>query len=266
MQRLDLKNGRHLAYRDQGQGQALVLVHGSPGEGRAWARVLPHLEGKFRIVTPDLPGYGESDPAHLPGTQAKAAAIAALIRAIGQPVWLCGHSYGGNVALHAALEVPEALLGLGLFEPVLMRALELAGEHVRLAAARQFFSDYIAEVESGAPDAVGTMIDYWFGQGAYRRLPPKVIESLRMGAARNALDVRAAFAETLTRDDMAAFPVLARIVHGDAGPQTAPAIARALRQLLPRAALAAIPGAGHGMLDSHPAEVAAEIRALTSRA
>ena len=39
MPKLDLPDGRKLAYREEGSGPPLVLVHGSPGEGRSWARV-----------------------------------------------------------------------------------------------------------------------------------------------------------------------------------------------------------------------------------
>ncbi len=38
------------------------LVHGSPGDGRAWSRVVSRLVGRVRILAPDLPGYGGSDP------------------------------------------------------------------------------------------------------------------------------------------------------------------------------------------------------------
>ena len=61
MPTLDLPDGRKLAYREEGSGPPLVLVHGSPGEGRSWGRVVPHLKERFRTICPDLPGYGGSD-------------------------------------------------------------------------------------------------------------------------------------------------------------------------------------------------------------
>lgn len=58
---LELPDGKKLSYREEGDGPPLVLVHGSPGEGRSWARVASHLKDRFRVVCPDLPGAGRSD-------------------------------------------------------------------------------------------------------------------------------------------------------------------------------------------------------------
>jgi pimeloyl-ACP methyl ester carboxylesterase len=47
-----------LNYGEAGSGLPLILVHGSPGEGRAWGRVVKHLPPNTRALVPDLPGYG----------------------------------------------------------------------------------------------------------------------------------------------------------------------------------------------------------------
>jgi pimeloyl-ACP methyl ester carboxylesterase len=52
---LTLAGRGKVAFGDAGAGAPLVLVHGSPAEGRAWGRVARHLPG-FRVLTPDLPG------------------------------------------------------------------------------------------------------------------------------------------------------------------------------------------------------------------
>ena len=136
MPSLTLSDRATVAFGDAGAGAPLVLVHGSPADGRAWGRVARHLAG-FRILTPDLPGYGGSDPLRDgSGTPAMAGAVAAIIDAAGAPVWLAGHSYGGNVALHAALARRADVRGIVLFEPVFFRALALAGERKELALGR----------------------------------------------------------------------------------------------------------------------------------
>src|SRR5262245_35357018 len=135
-------------------GPSLVLVHGSPGDGRAWTRVSRQLPTDASVVTPDLPGYGSAAPPSpdtAVRTQAMASAIGATIDSCDGPVWLCGHSYGGNVALHAALDRREQVRGLLLLEPVFMRALELSGEREVLAQAREFFSAYVGRVEAPNP-------------------------------------------------------------------------------------------------------------------
>ena len=138
-----LPAGSRLAYGDTGSGLPLVLVHGSPAEGRAWARVAKHLSPSLRVATPDLPGYGASDPLaedeH--GTAVLAAAVSALIASFDSPAWVAGHSYGANVALHAAIAQQSRVRGLVLFEPVFFRGLALAGEDVALASAKTHFED-----------------------------------------------------------------------------------------------------------------------------
>jgi pimeloyl-ACP methyl ester carboxylesterase len=76
MPSMTLPSGGILAYRDAGSGTPLILIHGSPGEGRSWSRVGSRLVARQRILIPDLPGYGGSDP--LPdGTLGRTAAMGA---------------------------------------------------------------------------------------------------------------------------------------------------------------------------------------------
>jgi pimeloyl-ACP methyl ester carboxylesterase len=259
MPSLPLAERATVAYGDAGAGAPLVLVHGSPAEGRAWGRVARHLQG-FRILTPDLPGYGGSDP--LPngtGTAGMAGAVVAVIDVAAREagaVWLAGHSYGGNVALHAALARRERIAGLVLFEPVFFRGLALAGEHAVLAAAQAHFGDYVRRVENGEHGAVSRMIDFWFGAGAFTGLPPTVQAYLAKSASRNAVDVKAALSETVAAADLTAFSPPTLVAYGARSPPTVPAIAAALARLLPRAETEAIPGATHAMLDTHPEAVA----------
>ncbi|MGP0090454.1 MAG: alpha/beta fold hydrolase [Xanthobacteraceae bacterium] len=259
MPMINVGDGRRLSYGQSGGGAPLVLVHGSPGEGRAWSRVTKHLQQSALVLTPDLPGYGGSDPL-APGTtqrtHAMAAAVGALIEDCAAPVWLCGHSYGGNVALHAALAQREEVRGLLLLEPVFMRALDLAGEHDVLHETQAFFDSYTDRVAGGDSGAVSMMIDFWFGSGAFPKLPPPVQAFLESAATKNAEDVTAAFAEAITTAQLASFDRPVVIACGDASPPVAPTIAAALAKLLPRAELRAIPGATHGMLDSHAEPVA----------
>jgi pimeloyl-ACP methyl ester carboxylesterase len=169
---------------------------------------------------------------------------------------MCGHSYGGNVALHAALAQRERVKGLLLLEPVFMRGLDLAGERAVLQETHAFFSSYTDRVAGGDPEAVSLMIDFWFGSGAFPKLPAPVQDFLRGAAAKNAEDVKASFAEVITRAPLASFDRPVVIAYGGASPPVAPAIANALTKLLPKTELHAIPDATHGMLDSHAEPVA----------
>lgn len=261
MSNFELPDGRKLAYREEGSGQPLVLVHGSPGEGRSWARVVPHLKERFRAICPDLPGYGGSDrlEADVPAGRmaAMGAAIASLVESLGAPVRLVGHSFGGNIALQAALQArSEAVERIVLFEPVYFRALQLTGDDDALAPAAAYFEDYARRALAGEPAVVRLMVDYWFGDGAFALMPEPVRGYLDASAARNALDVRSTFLGTATAMDLGGLHRPVTIVDGAVSRDVVRAIGRALVKLLPDAQMVGLPGANHGMLDSHPEAVA----------
>ncbi len=99
---------------DWGQGQpVLVLLHGFPQTHVMWQRVAQQLQGRYRLVMPDLRGYGDSS--HAPGDaehahyskQAMAQEVVDLLDHLGvQDFFLCGHDRGGRVAHRLALDHP----------------------------------------------------------------------------------------------------------------------------------------------------------------
>ena len=261
MATLDLPDGRKLAYREEGSGPTVILIHGSPGEGSSWRRVVPHLKERFRTICPDLPGYGGSHQLEVDEPagrmDAMGGAVACLVDSLGGPVRLVGHSFGGNIALQAALKVrPEAIERMVLLEPVYFRALQLTGDDAALAPAAAHFEDYARRATAGEPEVVRLMIDYWFGEGAFARMPDPVRAYLGDFAARNAIDVRSSFLGTSTAADLARLRRPVTIVDGATSPDVVRAIGRALVKLLPDARIVGLAGANHGMLDTHSEAVA----------
>ena len=51
-------NGLEMAYVDEGEGDPIVFLHGNPVSSYLWRNILPHLEGKGRLIAPDLIGMG----------------------------------------------------------------------------------------------------------------------------------------------------------------------------------------------------------------
>ena len=260
MPTLDLPEGKKIAYREEGDGPPLLLVHGSPGDSRSWGRVVPHLKDRFRVLAVDLPGYGGSDrvPDEPVGRAATmGAAVARLAEQCGQPVRLAGHSYGGGVAIQSALQArPGTIDELVLFEPVFFRALQLTDDRTALDPAAAHFEGYAHRAAAGEPGVVRLMIDYWFGEGAFARMPEPVRGYLEANAPRNALDVRSSFNDTATAEQLRAFDRPVTVVYGDRSPPIVQAIGRGLLKLVPNACLESLAGANHGMLDSHPEAVA----------
>ena len=99
---------------DWGSGKpVLVLLHGFPQTHVLWHRVARQLQDRYRIVMPDLRGYGDSshapgDPAHAHySKRAMAQEVVSLMDHLGvQDFYLCGHDRGGRVAHRLALDHP----------------------------------------------------------------------------------------------------------------------------------------------------------------
>jgi pimeloyl-ACP methyl ester carboxylesterase len=108
-----------IAMSETGQGRPLVLLHGVGASRVIWRHVVPALSEDRRVLAPDLPGFGESDPAG-PGFELEAVALAvgsALADRAGEPFDLVGNSLGGAVALELALRRPEVVRRLVLSAP-----------------------------------------------------------------------------------------------------------------------------------------------------
>jgi pimeloyl-ACP methyl ester carboxylesterase len=106
----EVKGGR-IRYFVAGDGPPLVLVHGLGGSALNWCELVPLLARERRLIVPDLPGHGGSEPlpavASLGAFADRVAAVAAQEQALPGPV--VGHSLGGVVVLHLALRHPAAV-------------------------------------------------------------------------------------------------------------------------------------------------------------
>ena len=97
-------------YEDVGQGEPLVLLHGFGETHATWAKVVPELARRFRVISVDLKGAGFSDKPD--DGRYRVADQAAIIDALADElrlknVTLIGHSLGGGVALMTALQWRE---------------------------------------------------------------------------------------------------------------------------------------------------------------
>ncbi|MFA6035086.1 MAG: alpha/beta fold hydrolase, partial [Myxococcota bacterium] len=108
--------GTTVAWGEMGTGQPLVLLHGLMDSHRSWRRVAPLLAPHFRVLMPDLPGYGSSGRPDAPYTLSwYGQVVAAWMDAIGVPeAHFCAHSYGGGVAQWMILEQRSRIKRLAL--------------------------------------------------------------------------------------------------------------------------------------------------------
>jgi 3-oxoadipate enol-lactonase len=104
-------NGTQLAYHDVGQGLPLLLVHAFPLNSTMWAPQIAALSDRFRVIAPDLRGFGVSQFGTTPASLAiYADDLAALLDHLGiEQVAYCGLSMGGYIGF-AFLEQHAARL------------------------------------------------------------------------------------------------------------------------------------------------------------
>ncbi|GAB3104742.1 alpha/beta fold hydrolase [Lysobacter terrae] len=158
------------AYSDDAPADApvVVMIHGFTGMKENWYPLAERLRGRYRLLIPDLPGWGESQrrPGEDYGFIAQSERVDAFVRALSPkgPVVLLGHSMGGGIAALTAARHPEDIARVALLDAAGVRFQDnrfgrevLAGENpfaVTDAASLQRYLDtvyYDARVKPAVP-------------------------------------------------------------------------------------------------------------------
>src|SRR5438270_13886052 len=103
-----------LEVREHGSGPPVLLVHGSVADAELTWRCQAELAKRWRLITPNRPGFGASPPLSRGDFEEEAPLFAVLL---GAGAHLVGHSYGAVIALCAAALRPEAVRSLTISEP-----------------------------------------------------------------------------------------------------------------------------------------------------
>lgn len=113
--------GVHLAYAERGDGEPLLLIHGTGAQAATWGRTVDDLaEAGHRVIAYDRRGYGAST--HPPVRDHRrhvADAVAVLERVAKAPATVLGWSSGGNIALALTVARPDLVSRLIVVEPPL---------------------------------------------------------------------------------------------------------------------------------------------------
>lgn len=162
-------DGTPIAYSRHGSGSPLILVAGTGAANPIAWPAFPALEAHFSVYTFDRRGRGESGDGPAYAIEREGEDIAAVIDAIGEPVDLLAHSYGGICALEAAWLTPN------LRKLVLYEGVPIPGAPM---------------VPQGVADRLQTLLDVGDKEGAltlhYREnagLQPAEIEQMRSSPA-----------------------------------------------------------------------------------
>ncbi len=112
--------GFRIEYLEGGRGDVVLLLHGFGANKDNWTRISKQLTPHFRVIAPDLPGFGESSrqPDANYTIAVQADRVNAFVRTLGiQSFHLGGSSMGGNIAGVYAAQHPENLISLWLVAP-----------------------------------------------------------------------------------------------------------------------------------------------------
>ena len=230
--------------RDVGQGTPLVLLHAFPLSSAMWLAQREHLASRFRIVTPDLRGFGGSVlGAAEPSVDVMADDVAALLKArnISRAV-IGGVSMGGYVAMALCRRHPDRVRGLVLADTKASADTEAAREK-RLRMAERLTAENRTDVlvEETLPGLLGptTMrqraLVYGRVRGLVQSTPPKAA----------AWAQRAMAARPDSTDTLRGVKVPALVIVGSEDRLATEDDARTMAEALPNAELTVIPRAGH---------------------
>lgn len=160
---------------DEGSGPPVLLAHSSVSGNRQWRRLIEQLKGRYRVLAPNLMGYGETTPWTVDGTQTlldAARVLLAVADDLDGPLRLVGHSWGGGVALRAASVLGERVSHLAVFEPMVPHLLRAHGRTDAAAEARGLHDDVKRLGGGGAWEALAErFIDFFNGDGAWAATP-----------------------------------------------------------------------------------------------
>ncbi len=102
-------HGERIAVRDEGAGEALLLIHGMAGSSETWRAILPQLAKKYRVIAPDLLGHGLSaKPRTDYSLGAFAVGLRDLLDELGvESATVVGQSLGGGIAMQFLYQHPD---------------------------------------------------------------------------------------------------------------------------------------------------------------
>jgi 3-oxoadipate enol-lactonase len=168
MGKVEIRPGVWMAYEDHSFGEpwtapeTVVMIHGNSESSRAWTCWVPHLARHYRVVRPDLPGFGASpEPADYGWSAAELAAdIGRFLDTLNlESCHLVGAKYGGSACMRLAIDQPHRLRSLCLFGSPVRGSGSGNADLIRGKGVRQWAADTMRlRLGHAAPDA---QVKWW---------------------------------------------------------------------------------------------------------
>ncbi len=250
-----------LHYVERGRGLPLVLVHGFPLDHTMWQGQFDGLADRYRVIAPDLRGFGASGiTAGLVTMPRMADDLAQMLDglAIREPIALCGLSMGGYVAWQFALRYRERLAKLIVCDT------KVVGDTPETAANRIGLADRVQK--EGPAFVAETTLPKLFAPATIEAKAPCVEGTRQVILRTNPKGIAAASRGMAQRPDvtpwLARFDMPALVLCGQYDAISKPDEMRGFAEQMPQARFVEIAAAGHMAPLEKPAEVNAAIRAF----
>ncbi|HME46335.1 MAG TPA: alpha/beta hydrolase [Syntrophorhabdales bacterium] len=244
-------------YKEAGQGPSVVCIHGSASSSAQWRPLMERLSHRFRLIAPDLYGHGGT----LPWPDHRGMFVDDEVNLL-EPVFqmasdrfhLVGHSWGGAIALKAALRYLPRLRSLVLFEPALWSLL-IANEPSSIATREiQINHDETQRLmDAGHYARAGEyFIDYWIGPGTWERMTEARRSAFATSMRAASPEWHASFHETTPLAAFASVEVPCLLLSGMKSTAPARAMTGLLSSVLPQAKIEELKDIGHMGPVTHP--------------
>ncbi|MGE0558550.1 MAG: alpha/beta fold hydrolase [Burkholderiales bacterium] len=236
--------------REAGSGPGVVCIHANAGTSSQWRALMETLAPQYHVLAADSYGSGKSPPWPAPRMlrlQDEVDLLEPVFAKAGTPLTLVGHSYGGAVALIAALNQPDRIRALALYEPTLFAVIDAASPPPNAAdGIRDTAKRAGAMLDAGKPDeAAGIFIDYWMHPGAWQQTPASRRPAIAASAANLPHWAHALFSETTPLAAFGALDIPVLYMTGKRSTPAAHGVARLLTEVLPRVEVVEFENLGH---------------------
>ncbi|WP_192183769.1 alpha/beta fold hydrolase [Mesorhizobium amorphae] len=247
-------------YAEEGSGPTVLFIPGSFSTYAAWRPMQKWLSPDYRMIGTSLCGYGataETRSRNDFGMRHQLRIIEQAARRAGGPVHLVGHSFGGTVALAAALANTIDVASLSLFEANPIALLNSEPRQGLYQDVLRLSREFSAAVAAGDADAAGIIIDFWGGQGTFAALPEIVRTHCRQTAATNVIDWLTVFSFEASLRDYSALDIPVLLVRGGLANPAMVEMTDMLQHALPHVHSTIVEDAGHSLIATHAQKCAA---------
>jgi pimeloyl-ACP methyl ester carboxylesterase len=235
-------NGMKIAYREAGEGENLVLLHGGLSDSRYWERELDSFSDNFHVIVWDAPGCGQSDDPEEGFTLVDFAdTLAGMLKKLNiETCHVAGISFGGGLAIQFYDLHPNMVKTLCLISAYAGWAGSLPQEEVE----RRIEDGRI--ISNMDPDAV---FDKWMPTLFYAEEMPEIKEKLRSIMAdfhpKGSIVMLEAFAQADLTGVLKDINVPTKLLYGEEDVRSPVEVATEIHNQIPDSKLVILPNVGH---------------------